>query len=290
MVSAPVAFSAAIAGTLLYGSASVSQAYAAGRATGPRILRHPAYVAGLVGDGLAWVASVVALGGLAVFAVQSLLAGSLAVTVVLARLVLGVGMSRVATGAVVGVTAGLALVGWSAGAESSQPAPGWFTAALAGVLLAAVIAGVASYRRAGSIRLAVVAAIAFSGAALGARALHPSASDWGAIVTSPLTWLILACGITGAVLYARSLERGPVGPATAALWVVEVLFPGGVGLLVLGDTVRPGMAGAAAAGVLLAVAGTVALAYGAPVSAGAAVDPPSAEPSPWPPARHPPPG
>jgi hypothetical protein len=192
--------------------------------------------------------------------VQSILAGSLAVTVILARLVLRVEVGRVAAVAVVAVTVGLVLVGWSAGAESRRPPPGWFTASLAALLLATIVVGALSYRAGGSIRLAVLAAIAFSAAALGARALHADSSGWLAVAASPLTWIIIAAGIAGAVLYARSIERGPVGPATAALWVVEVLLPGGVGLLVLGDTVRSGTAGFAAVGVLLAVAGSVVLA------------------------------
>ena len=56
MVSAFVAFVAALSAMLLYGIASVAQAYAARRASGADVLRHPACAAGLLCDGLAWVA------------------------------------------------------------------------------------------------------------------------------------------------------------------------------------------------------------------------------------------
>ncbi|EWT06125.1 hypothetical protein N864_24000 [Intrasporangium chromatireducens Q5-1] len=257
-----IGFAAAIAGTLLYGVASVAQSYAAQRASGAAVLRHPVYLVGLGCDLLAWLASLVALWSLPLFAVQSLLAGSLAVTVVLAALVLHVPVGpagRVATAVVI---VGLVLVSWSAGAESTRAAPGWFVGLLVALLAAVVAGGVALYGRGGSIALAAVAALGFSGAAMAARALASSSLSLAGLLADPVAWMIVAFGVVGAVLYARSLERGAVGPATATLWVIEVLVPGGLGVLVLGDTVRPGTLVLAAAGVALAIAGTVALARG----------------------------
>jgi hypothetical protein len=255
-----LAYAAAAVGALLYGVASVAQAYAARRASGPAVLRHPAYVAGLGCDLLAWIASLLALARLPLFVVQSVIAGSLVVTVVLARLVLRVAVSPVARVGTVAVVVGLVLVSWSAGPESSRPAPGWFPFLLGALLVVTVAAGVAGYPNGGSISLAAVAALGFSGAAMGARVLASNTAGWVSLLRNPLTWMILAFGAVGAALYARSLERGDVGPATATLWVVEVVLPGAVGVLVLGDTVRPGTAGLALTGVALAVAGTVALA------------------------------
>ena len=257
-----IGFAAAIAGTLLYGVASVAQSYAAQRASGAAVLRHPVYLVGLGCDLLAWLASLVALWSLPLFAVQSLLAGSLAVTVVLAALVLHVPVGpagRVATAVVI---VGLVLVSWSAGAESTRAAPGWFVGLLVALLAAVVAGGVALYGRGGSIALAAVAALGFSGAAMAARALASSSLSLAGLLADPVAWMIVAFGVVGAVLYARSLERGAVGPATATLWVIEVLVPGGLGVLVLGDNVRPGTLVLAAAGVALAIAGTVALARG----------------------------
>lgn len=257
------AYAAAIMGTLLYGVASVAQSYAAQRASGAAVLRHPAYLAGLGCDLLAWLASLVALASLPLFVVQSLLAGSLAVTVVLARVVLGTRVTPVARAGLVGVVVGLVLVSSSAGAESVRSAPGWFPWLLLVVLVAVVAAGVALYPRGGSIPLAAVGGLAFSGAALAARAVALGGWDWTAL-RDPMVWMIVAFGILGVVLYARSLERGEVGPATATLWVAEVVVPGAIGVIVLGDAVRPGMTVLALVGVALAVVGTVVLAQSAP--------------------------
>lgn len=255
-----LAYAAAAVGAVLYGVASVAQAYAARRASGPAVLRHPAYVAGLACDLLAWLASLVALAGLPLFVVQSVVAGSLVVTVVLARLVLGVAVSSAARLGTAAVVVGLVLVSWSAGPESSRTAPGWFPFLLGALLVLTVAAGVVGYPNGGSIGLAAVAALGFSGAAMAARVLASSTPGWVALLRNPLTWMIVAFGVVGAVLYARSLERGEVGPATATLWVIEVVVPGAAGVLLLGDTVRPGTAGLALVGVALAIGGTVLLA------------------------------
>ncbi|MCL9793413.1 hypothetical protein MXD58_003650, partial [Frankia sp. AgKG'84/4] len=84
-----VALVFALVAALGYGASSIAQAEGARRATDTlRALRHPLYLAGLGGDALAWLASLVALRSLAVYQVQAILAGSLAVTVVGARVVL----------------------------------------------------------------------------------------------------------------------------------------------------------------------------------------------------------
>lgn len=176
-MSAAIAYLSAIGGMLSYGVASVVQAHAALSATGIDIVKHPAYLTGIALDGLAWVLSLVALASLPLFAVQSMLAGSLAVTMILAAIVLKVPLAR---------------------------------------------------------------------------------RDWWAI--GMVTCGLLALGVAGAVLYARALEVGTVGTATAVLWVIEVVVPGLLGVVLLGDCVRPGFLALALGGVLAAIVGCVVLA------------------------------
>lgn len=80
---------AAVAGMMAYGIATVLQAAGAKRAHGVAVLGQPLYLLGTGLDAAAWLASVVALQQLPLFAVQAVLAGSLGVTVVLARVFLG---------------------------------------------------------------------------------------------------------------------------------------------------------------------------------------------------------
>lgn len=256
-----IGFAAAVGGMVLYGIASVLQAYAAQRATGAKVVSHPAYVAGLGCDGGAFALSVVALATLPLFVVQSLLAGSLAVTVLLAVPVLHVRPTRRDVLAVGIVTLGLLLVSASAAAESTQEPPPWFTTAMIVAAVVVTLAAAVLYARGPSVPVAVVAGLGFSLAALGARALHLGEGAWFPLLVDPLTWVVVVGGVVGAVTYARALERGAVGPATAALWVVEVVVPGAIGVAFLGDAVRPGWDLPALAGVVAAIVGCVVLAH-----------------------------
>lgn len=252
---------AALVGTFGYGVGSVLQAIGTARAKGLAVLRQPTYVAGLGCDALAWVASLLALRQLPLFAVQALLAGSLAVTVVLARVVFKTKMrprDAVAAGV---VTAALVVLAASAGPVSALKPPPAFAPVLLLALAILAVATVAARMRPRSVAFALIAGSAFSGAALSARAAH-SARDWAGLLHSPLAWAVLGYGAIGMVCYTLALEHGPVGPATAILWVIEVALPAAVGVAVLGDGVRAGWTLPAVVSLLLALGACVALATG----------------------------
>lgn len=259
-----VGFAAALAGMVFYAAASVLQGFAATRAEGAGVVRHPAYLCRLGCDAAAWVVSLVAMRVLPLFVVQSLLAGSLALTVLLAIPVLHVRPTRRDLGAILVVTAAVALVAASSGGETTATAPGWYAGAV--VILAVVTALVAAavWRRGHPLLQGAVSGVGFAGLALASRAVTVPESAVGAIVlavlTQPAAWALLVLGGLGAVMYARGLELGSLGPVTAVVWVVEVVLPGAVGVAVLGDTVRAGWAPAALVGVGFAIPGCVALA------------------------------
>lgn len=257
---------AALTGALLYGSGTVLQALAARRAAGPHVLRHPWYVAGLGCDLLGWLASLVALRALPLFTVQALLAGSLVVTVLLARVVLDAPLRRADGGAVVVVVGALVVLARAAGPESPVRAlPGGFTATVLAVLGLLAVVAVACYRRGPGWLFALLAALGASGAAICARAVTlPAAAGTGelvrAVAVEPLAWAVAAFGLVMTVAYARALERAGVGATAAVMAVVEVVVPATVGLMVLHDSVRPGWPVAAVVASVLALAACVALA------------------------------
>jgi drug/metabolite transporter (DMT)-like permease len=246
-----LATAAVLTGAIGYGVGSVLQAWAATRAHGPVVVLHRAYLAGLGCDAVAWLSSLLALRTLPLFSVQAALAGSVAVTVVLAHVTLNDPLLRRDVLATAVVVASIVVVLAAAGRQSSAPAPEWFGLAtgLAVPLVAIVLVGV--YRR-GTLLLATVAGLAFSGAAVCARSLAGIHLGPG-LLLRPLVWALAAFGLLGALAYARSLERGPVGPATAVLWLVEVIVPGVLGVAALGDRVRPGWAVPAGVAVVVAV-------------------------------------
>jgi hypothetical protein len=266
-----LALVAALAAALLYGSGSVLQAVAARRSSGPGVLRHPWYVAGLACDLFGWLASLAALRALPLFTVQALLAGSLVVTVLLARVVLQARLRRVDGVAVAVVVASLVVLARAAGPDAAvRVLPGPFTAAVLAALALIAAACALAYRRGPGWVLAVLAGAAASGAAICARAVSVPAGGSGrgaalagtlrAVAADPLAWSVAGFGLLTTVLYARALERAGVGASTAVLSVVEVVVPGVVGLAVLHDTVRPGWPIVAAVAAALALTACVTLA------------------------------
>jgi len=257
---------AAVLGAVLYGVGSILQALAVRKAAGLSALKQPLYITGLACDGAAWVASLLALHALPLFTVQAILAGSVAITVVLARLVLAAVLRRVdlvAVGVVVMALAVLALAAGPDAGGATATSAGFIVMTLAclGVL---VVAAALTYSAGHGIWFAVLAGLASSGAAVSARAAHlampaGAAGVWE-IATQPLAWAIGGFGLLTVVTFARSLERAAVGPVMAILSVVDVIVPAGIGLAVLGDAVRNGWVLAAVAATVAALIASVVLA------------------------------
>ncbi|MET7402679.1 hypothetical protein ABZS66_55285 [Dactylosporangium sp. NPDC005572] len=260
--AAALAFAAAAAAG--YGVASVLQAAGARRATGLlQTLRAPAYLGGIALDLLAWLASLVALRTLPVYQVQAVLAGSLAVTVVVARLRLSARLRPVDVAAVAVTVAALVALAAAAGPQDEARPAGAVRLGLALTAIPVALAGWAGTRWGRPALNAALAGLAFGGAALCARAATLPADPLRGLpelASEPLVWALAAYGLTGMLLYADALEHGDVGPVTAVLWIVEVLAPSVVGVLALGDTVRPGWGVVAAVAVTATVAAAAVLA------------------------------
>ncbi|MFC4996225.1 hypothetical protein ACFPIJ_00080 [Dactylosporangium cerinum] len=197
---------------------------------------------------------------------QAILAGSLTVTVVVARLALAVRLRAVDVAAVVA----LGVLATSSGPQEPARLSSAVRFGLAAVCVPVAVAGWVGVRRGPPGASAALAGLAFGGTALCARALIlPVLSPpdlpmvLGTLAADPLVWGLLGFGGTGMPLYAHALEHGQVGPVTALLWIVEVAVPSAVGVLLLGDTVRAGW-GIAAATAFVAVVAAAAVLANAP--------------------------
>ena len=236
-----VALTLAAAGAAGYGVASVLEAVGARRHPGTlRTLREPVYLAGLGLDLLAWLASLVALRTLPVYQVQAVLAGSLAVTVVTARIML---TTRLRAIDVAAVTVGaLAVLAASSGPQPPVHLSDPTRLGLAVAAIPVALAGWAAARANSPNTTAALAGLAFGGAALCARAVtlpaHPRADlpeTLSTVAAEPLAWALAGFGCTGMLLYTHALEHGPVAPVTALLWTVEVIAPSAIGVVLLGE-------------------------------------------------------
>jgi hypothetical protein len=287
-----IALGCAIFGAFSYGAGSVLQAVGARRSKSTvRTLGHPLYLLGVGCDLLAWAASMVALRELAVYQVQSVLAGSLAVTVVMARLFLASRLRKRDVAAVVITIGALTVLAMSAGPQEQVPASTELRIGFCVAAVAVVVIGWAATKIGSPGIVSALAGLSFGGAALSGRALTLPTGDLSAtalaIVTEPLVGALVIFAAAGMLLYTNALRNGQVGPVTAVLWIGEVVAPSVVGLTVLGDMVRPGWdLPSAIAGVVIVAAAVLLATAPATSATGAAGSEPevtTAVPAAWPP-------
>jgi drug/metabolite transporter (DMT)-like permease len=220
------------------------------------------YALGLALDGLGFLASVAALRSLPLFVVQSAVASSVAVTAVLASVFLGGRLERSALIALVVV--GVGLLGLAAGAVEGRGVP---LGGAAGRLLllatipVAVLGLLASRLQARSavLLLAVVAGIGFGGTAVAARVLRLT-RPWRHELADPVLWALLAYALIALVTFGLALQRGSVTVVAAVTFMVETVVPAAIGLIWLGDKVRPGAEWLTVVAFVLTLGGSVRLA------------------------------
>jgi drug/metabolite transporter (DMT)-like permease len=268
---------AAVVSAVCYGIASVLQAAAA--RTEPdrggvdarlltRLARNSRFVVGLGLDGIAFLCQFLALQFLAVFVVQAVQAGNLAVTAVAAIPVLGARLSGREWAAIGGVCGGLVLLAFAAGAERATPVGGAVQWGFMIAAVAVVALGFLVGRLRGAwvpVALGFVSGLGFGVVALSARVI--TNFNVLRVLTNPALYALLLSGAAAFLFYTTGLQRHGVTSMTAAVIVGETLLPAVVGVVVLGDGTRPGAVPLAVVGFLVSIAGAVLLArFGEPVA------------------------
>ncbi|GID93759.1 hypothetical protein ACFQFC_06965 [Amorphoplanes digitatis] len=260
-----IALAITVFGAFCYATAAILQAVAARRTTSTmKAMGHPFYLAGIGFDMMAWIGSIIALRELAVYVVESILAGSLAVTVVAARFILKSRMRGRDVAAVVASLAALTVLALSAGEQHDVVATTGLRVAFCAAAVGAALIGWGATRTGSAGLCAAVGGLCLGGAALTGRALPAAPMD---IVTDPLLAALLMFAVTGMMMYAHALGIGQVGPVTAVHWTAEVVAPSAVALLLLGDAIRPGWQIPALVAGLVTVAAAVLLATAPATSA-----------------------
>jgi drug/metabolite transporter (DMT)-like permease len=226
-----------------------------------RMFRQWRFVASLGLDTLGFLAQLVALHRLPLFAVQAMIAANLAVTAVCASWLIGAVLGWREWLAVGGVIVGVGLLGTSAGAQGAAEVGNTFKLALIVAVAGIGMIGLAAARLPGRARtplLGATAGLGFGVLAVAARVL--TGFSPALLVRDPAAYALAAAGIVSFLFYASALEGGSVTVATAAVVLVETVPPAAVGILLLGDKTRHGLAGVAVAGFVLAVISAVLLA------------------------------
>jgi drug/metabolite transporter (DMT)-like permease len=274
-----LSLAAALVAALCYGIAAVMQAMAVRAASRRRVharraplgtvdpglvvrmLRQWLFLVSIGIDLIGFVAQLIALRRLPLFAAQAIIAGNLAVTAVFAAWLIHLELAWREWVAVAGVILGVSLLGASAGAHPAVGVSPQFKLALILAVAGIAVAGVAASRLKPPARTPVLGAVAGLGygvLAVAARVL-PGFSPHE-LIRDPAAYALAAAGIVSFMLYATALENGSVTVATAAVVLAETTPPAVVGVLFLGDQTRPGMGGIALVGFSIAVLCAVALA------------------------------
>ncbi|GAB3868196.1 hypothetical protein GCM10028801_43770 [Nocardioides maradonensis] len=245
----------ALAAALLYGAGTVLQARGV---TGRPIV----YAAGLTGDLLGFLASLLAVRHLPLVVVQSAVASSVAVTALLAVWWLGARLGRREVAGIAAVAVGLVALAAAAREGAARPIGHrgelWLCACVAPILVAGAAAYLSRRSWSGPV-LAAVAGLGFSGTAIAARVL-PLRTPWWRTATEPALWALAAYGLIALVAFGYALTRAKVTAVAALTFVVETVVPAGVGAVWLHDRLRPGTTPLAVVGLVLTLAGCWVLA------------------------------
>jgi drug/metabolite transporter (DMT)-like permease len=259
----------AFAAAVLYGAGTILQAVGVRRAAAAqgegvwrRLRAGRLYALGLVLDSVGFLASIVALRTLPLFVVESAIASSVAVTAALAVVFLGVRLTSREVVALVAVGIGLVALAVSARAETAAPLSGLAPWVVLGSVVPVAGLGVVGLRlggSAGAASLAATAGFGFGGVGIAARVVEIPPALWR-LVLDPLSWALVAFSLIAIVAYAAALQRGSVTTVAAMTFAVETVVPAAIGLVWLGDRVRPGAGPIALLGFLLTLGGSIALA------------------------------
>jgi drug/metabolite transporter (DMT)-like permease len=274
-----VSLLAALLSAVCYGVASVMQAIAVRAASRRsmaqaaqagegvdagllvRMARQGMFLASIAIDLVGFIAQLIALRRLPLFAVQAIIASNLAVIAVCAAWLMKARLALREWLAVAGVVAGVSLLGLSAGSQGAARTGREFELGLILAVAAVGISGFAVARLPNPVRtpaLGAIAGLGYGALAVAARILP----GFGPLqlVRSPAAYTVVAAGIVSFLLYATALEGGSVTTATAAVILAETAPPAIVGVEFLGDKTRPGLTAVAAIGFALAVVCALALA------------------------------
>ncbi|UMB71719.1 DMT family transporter [Mycobacterium paraterrae] len=260
--------------SVCYGTATVLQAAAArsvdagNRDSGVdaalllRALRQWRYLLGIGLDGAGFFLQVAALRLVPIYVVAAAIAGSLAVTAIVAAWLLHTRLSGIEWTAVAVVCASLAMLGVAAGPEGDGRGPAGLGWALLVVGVAVFLAGGVAGRlgdRARALVLGFGAGAGFGVVEIAVRLIDSIDFTEATFWTNPAVYALVVGGAAGFLLLTSALSRGSVTTAVAGMVIGETVGPALVGVAWLGDRTRPGLGWMVEAGFVVAVLAALAL-------------------------------
>ncbi len=226
-----------------------------------RLFGNRTYLLGLGCQILGFILALGARRDLPLFLVQSAVTAGLCVTAFAGVLVLKWKLPPAEILLLTAVVAGIGMLAASAKPGHAEPLDAKGIISL--VVALAVIAGVSTFAGKvkgvlGSVVLGSLAGLCFASAAIAARPLASAQSivEFG---LNPLLYLVIAHSLTGQLLLGLAMQRGSTNAAVAAMDAAGAAPAAAIGMLLLGDQIRPGMAWVAALGFVVTLGAVIAL-------------------------------
>ncbi|ADD44830.1 hypothetical protein Snas_5195 [Stackebrandtia nassauensis DSM 44728] len=254
-----------------YGVANFLQAVATGReqrheSLNPRLLLKLAsqktYLTGIAFQILGFLLAIAARADLPLFLVQAAVAAGLGVTAVLGVVLLKWRLPKAEIALLIGLSLGIVMLVISAKPSASKDLDLVAILALAGSWVLIAVAGWFTARKLhgvpGSVALGALAGLSFGAAAVASRPLASAVGVTG-LLSDPLLYVIIVQSLTGQLLLALAMQRGSATAAVAAMDAAFAVPAAAVGLLLLGDQIRPNLEWLAATGFLVTLGTVLAL-------------------------------
>jgi len=227
-----------------------------------RLLRDWRYVLGISLDVTAGGLILVAVHSLPLFLVQAIVACAVVITFVIECYLLKRYRIRHAYRALGMVIVGLILLGFSALPEDARHVSlriEWVIL-LAGIPVA--LLGIVCSRLKGPLSaacLAVLSGIAFGGMSVAGRVLSLPDPLWQ-LFDNPAVYAYFLYGGLGVMLFTVGLQRSSATVFTTIMVTAETLVPSAVGVVFLGDTIRPAFWPVAVIGLAITLVGALLVA------------------------------
>lgn len=254
----------------IYGLANLLQSIAATRMASSttlnpglllRLFGHRIYLVGLGCQILGFFMALAARRDLPLFLVQSAVTGGLCVTALLGVVLLKWRLPKAEIVLLLLVVLGIGALAASAEPSKGEPLDTKGIIALVGVLVVIAIVSIFAGRIQGvlgSVVLGSIAGLCFASAAIAARPLA-GAQSITEFVFNPLLYLVIAHSLTGQLLLGLAMQRGSTNAAVAGMDAAGAVPAAVIGLVLLGDQIRPGLEWIAVIGFVVTLGAVIAL-------------------------------
>ena len=226
-----------------------------------RLATDRVYLVGFAAQVAGFALAFLARATLPLYLVQAGASSAVGIAAVLGALWRGWRIRPAEIGALAVMAVGLIALVSASEPSAAGPMPvaiGWCLVATLGLVVLLAVPAARLRGAPSAVALGMLAGLAFAVLAIASRPL--AAGPYLELPLRPLFWLMVVSAFVGQGLLASALQRGAPTSTMASMDATSVVVGSVVGLAVLGDQIAAGRTSLVAAGLVLVVAGVVAMA------------------------------